>query len=166
MAIENKVIDNFLEKEDYLSIKHMMLDDWKNFPWFYTPSVASLDDYDIYFVHTFQEKQFNLQSPTLNNLTPILKKMNITDLWRVKGNLFPNQNKFIEHNSHIDYDEPHQAAIYYINTNDGYTKLEDGTKVDSVANRLLLFNGSKHHSSTNCTNDKIRVNINFNYISK
>jgi hypothetical protein len=166
MAIENKIIDNFLSEEEYLKIKYMMLDDWRNFPWFYTPSVATLNDNDIYFVHTFQEKQYNLQSPTLNNLTPILKKMNIDDLWRVKGNLFPNQNKFIEHDAHIDYNEPHQAAIYYINTNNGYTKLKDGTKVDSVANRLLLFNGSEYHSSTNCTNDKIRVNINFNYISK
>ena len=35
--------------------------------------------------------------------------------------------------------------IYYINTNNGYTKLEDGTKVMSVANRLLLFDGSTSH---------------------
>ena len=166
MAIENKIIDNFLSEEEYLKIKYMMLDDWRNFPWFYTPSVASENDNDIYFVHTFQEKELDLESPYLHKLHSILKKMNIDDLWRVKGNLFPNQNKFIEHDAHIDYDEPHQAAIYYINTNNGYTKLKDGTKVDSVANRLLLFNGSEYHSSTNCTNDKIRVNINFNYISK
>ena len=166
MAIENKIIDNFLSEEEYLKIKYMMLDDWRNFPWFYTPSVASENDNDIYFVHTFQEKELDLESPYLHKLHYILKKMNIDDLWRVKGNLFPNQNKFIEHDAHIDYNEPHQAAIYYINTNNGYTKLKDGTKVDSVANRLLLFNGSEYHSSTNCTNDKIRVNINFNYISK
>jgi len=158
------VIDNFLNEYDYLNIKHMVLGDWRNFPWFYTPHVATDEDNDIYFVHTFQEKEFDLESPYLHKLQPILKKLEIEDLWRVKGNLFPNQNKFVEHQPHVDYDEPHQAAIYYINSNNGYTKLDDGTKVDSVANRLLLFDGSKHHSSTNCTNDKIRVNINFNYI--
>ena len=166
MIIENKIIDNFLSDDEYLKIRYMMLDDWRNFPWFYIPHVASHDDNDIYFVHTFQEKQYDLQYSSLDTLAPILKKLNIVDLWRVKGNLFPNQNKFIEHDSHIDYEEPHQAAIYYINSNNGYTKLDDGTKVDSVANRLLLFNGSKHHASTNCTNNKVRVNINFNYISK
>ena len=81
-----------------------------------------------------------------------------------KRNLYPNQNKFIEHDTHIDYDEPHQAAIYYINTNNGYTKLEDGTKVSSIANRMLFFDGSKNHQSTNCTDEKIRLNINFNYL--
>jgi len=162
--IKFEIIDNFLSEKEYLKIKHLMLDDWKNFPWFYTPSVASENDNDIYFVHTFQEKEFNLQSPTLQNLIPILKKLNIVDLWRVKGNLYPNQNKFIEHDTHIDYDEPHQAAIYYINTNNGYTKLEDGTKVSSIANRMLFFDGSKNHQSTNCTDEKIRLNINFNYL--
>jgi hypothetical protein len=166
MAIENKIIDNFLSEDEYLKIRYMMLDDWRNFAWFYTPHVADEEDNNIYFIHTFQEQKYDVESPYLHNLHTILKKLNIDDLWRVKGNLFPNQSKFIEHNTHVDYDEPHQAAIYYINTNNGYTKLEDGTKVDSVANRLLLFDGSKKHASTNCTNDKIRVNINFNYISK
>ena len=166
MAIENKIIDNFLSEDEYLKIRYMMLDDWRNFPWFYTPHVADEEDKNIYFIHTFQEQKCDVESPYLHNLHTILKKLNIDDLWRVKGNLYPNQNKFIEHNTHVDYDEPHQAAIYYINTNNGYTKFEDGTKVDSVANRLLLFDGSKKHASTNCTNDKIRVNINFNYISK
>ena len=161
-----EVIDNFLSKEEHLKIKYMMLDDYRNFPWFYTPNVAEEGDNDIYFVHTFQEKEFDLESPYLHKLHPILEKMNIDDLWRVKGNLFPNQNKFIEHNTHIDYDEPHQAAIYYINTNNGYTKLEDGTKVMSVANRMLFFDGSKNHNSTNCIDKKVRININFNYIRR
>ena len=42
--------------------------------------------------------------------------------------------------------------------------LEDGTKVESIQNRLLLFAPSKTHNSTSCTDAKVRVNINFNYI--
>ena len=42
--------------------------------------------------------------------------------------------------------------------------LEDGTKVDSVANRLLLFNSSLNHNSSTTTNAKGRYNININYI--
>ena len=112
-----EIIDNFLSEEEYLKIKYMMLDNYNNFPWFYTPNVADENDNNIYFVHTFQEKELDLESPYLQELHPILKKLNIEDLWRVKGNLFHNQNEFIEHNTHIDYEEPHQAAIYYINTN-------------------------------------------------
>jgi len=82
----------------------------------------------------------------------------------VKGNLFPNQNKFIEHNTHIDYDEPHQAAIYYINTNNGYTSFKDPTKkVSSVANRCAIFDGHHQHRSSNCTDQKCRITLNVNY---
>lgn len=167
--IKNEVIDNFLSEEDYLNIKLMMLYDWRKFPWFYTPNVADKNDnvnMSVYFVHTFQEKEYDLLSPYLKNLQPILSRLDIQDLWRVKGNLYPNQNIFSEHSLHQDYQQPHQAAIYYINTNNGYTKLDDGTKIDSIANRLLLFDGSKSHCSTNCTNERVRMNINFNYIRR
>ena len=50
-----------------------------------------------------------------------------------------------------------------MNTCDGYTKLKDGTKIDSVANRVLLFDPSKEHCSTTTTNVPARFNININY---
>ena len=59
---------------------------------------------------------------------------------------------------------PHKGAIFYINTNNGFTVLEDGTEIASVSNRLLLFNPSEPHHSTSCTDVKRRVNINFNYL--
>ena len=82
---------------------------------------------------------------------------------RVKCNLYPATFKIREHENHTDYDFSHKAAIFYLNTCDGYTKLEDGTKVDSVENRLLLFDAGNPHCSSTCTNKKARFNINFNY---
>ena len=40
---------------------------------------------------------------------------------------------------------------------------EDGTKVKSVANRLVIFQ-VKHHGGTSCTDETKRIVINFNYI--
>ena len=57
-----------------------------------------------------------------------------------------------------------KSAIFYINTNNGLTVLEDGTEIKSVANRLLLFNASEPHHSTTTSNENRRVNINFNYL--
>ena len=58
----------------------------------------------------------------------------------------------------------HKSAIFYINNNDGYTILNNGkTKIESIANRILFFDSTKNHSSTHCTNDHARVNININY---
>jgi hypothetical protein len=41
--------------------------------------------------------------------------------------------------------------------------LKDGTKIDSVENRILFFNPSEEHDSENCTDEKTRINININY---
>jgi hypothetical protein len=64
---------------------------------------------------------------------------------------------------HRDFSFKHKGAIYCVNTNNGGTKLEDGTIIGSVANRLLLFDPSTLHDSTNCTDKKARINININY---
>jgi hypothetical protein len=64
---------------------------------------------------------------------------------------------------HIDYKYKHNGAIFSINTNNGGTILKDGTKIDSVENRILFFNPSEEHDSENCTDEKTRINININY---
>ena len=51
-----------------------------------------------------------------------------------------------------------------MNTNNGYTKFEDGTTVKSEANRMVTFPASMRHLGTTCTDQKIRVVINFNYL--
>jgi hypothetical protein len=48
-------------------------------------------------------------------------------------------------------------------TCDGFTSLDDGTKIESIENRLLLFDSNKPHASSTCTNAKARFNMNFNY---
>ena len=47
--------------------------------------------------------------------------------------------------------------------NDGYTRFEDGTKIESVANRVAVFESNLKHCGTTCTNTKSRVVINLNY---
>ena len=99
-----------------------------------------------------------------------LKKMNSSqiinpsDLVRVKANLYLRTDEIVHNDNHIDYEFEHTAAILYVKTNDGLTILEDGTECESIANRLLLFDASKPHHSTSCTDQKRRVNININYI--
>ena len=45
----------------------------------------------------------------------------------------------------------------------GYTIFEDGAKVESVANRMITFPANVKHKGTSCSDEKTRVNINFNY---
>ena len=62
-----------------------------------------------------------------------------------------------------DYNFDHKGALFSLNTCDGHTNV-DGTKVDSVKNRMLFFNPQVIHNSTNCTDEQFRCNININYM--
>ena len=84
----------------------------------------------------------------------------------------PCQNKVVEHGLHIDVTDAEtnkighlmKTSILYMNTNDGYTKFEDGTKVESVANRMVTFPNSMKHTGTTTSNSEYRLVINFNYV--
>ena len=62
----------------------------------------------------------------------------------------------------IHFDWNHNGGVFSLNTCDGFTVI-DGEEIPSVANRMLFFDPSIMHHSTNCTNDPCRMNINFNY---
>ena len=55
------------------------------------------------------------------------------------------------------------TSILYLNTNNGYTEFENGTKVESIKNRLIKFPLSYRHTGTTCTNQPFRSVINFTY---
>ena len=156
-----EVVDNFLPQEEFNSIKNILMGN--DFPWYYIPSVVdSMDTDNFYFVHTFFDN-LKVNSNYYIVLNPILQKLNIKALIRAKSNLYTGTKKLINHKKHIDYNFEHKGAVFYINTNNGFTVLDDSTKIKSVENRLLVFESHKIHNSTNCTNEQTRVNINFNY---
>jgi len=56
-----------------------------------------------------------------------------------------------------------------MNTNNGYTYFNNGGRngsdkfVNSKENTIVFFKANQKHYGTTCTNEKIRVLINFNY---
>ncbi len=170
MEIKNfKIIDNFLDKDIFLNIKNIM--EGNNFNWFLNKNITFTDSKQenlngSYFTHMFfidVEDRF-LCSNYFNLIVPILTKINMKKLIRVKGNIYLKTQKKEHHLKHTDYSFDHMGAIYYINTNDGHTILENNIEIDSIENRLLIFNPSLPHSSTSTTNSKFRININFNFL--
>ena len=159
-----KVIDNFLSKEEHQKIYDVMLS--KDFPWFYMPDM-SFEEIEsknslFYMIHLFYYRD-KPNSNFFNILPNLLNKLKIKSLIKVKGNFYPNQGIKDINEMHRDFSFKHKGAIYCVNTNNGGTKLEDGTIIDSVATRLLLFDPSTLHDSINCSNKKARINININY---
>jgi hypothetical protein len=159
-----KIIDNFLEEEYFKNISVMTT---SYFPWFMQERTSGEGDEDrdkenLYFTHMFFFES-DWKSAFHNIVRPILNKLDIKSLIRVKGNLYTKTNELFIHNKHVDFNYKHQGALYYVNDNNGFTILNDGTKIESKKNRLLLFDSSTPHQSTTCTNVPFRINININY---
>jgi hypothetical protein len=95
-------------------------------------------------------------------IDPILCKINPSAIVRVKANLQPVTEKIHIHDFHLDHNNfDGKIAIFYINSNNGYTIFKDGTRIESIENRLLVFDGDLLHTGTTCTDQKVRVVINF-----
>jgi len=162
MSIPFQIIDDFLPQEEFEIVSNIVNDE--SFYWQYIPSVASntanVDDF--YFVHMIYDNE--PLSEHYNTISNIFKdRLDIKALKRIKANLYTRTETLVNHAIHRDYEYCHKGAIYYINSNDGFTVLEDGTKVESKANRVLLFDPCSIHNSTSCSDTQARLNINFNY---
>ena len=62
--------------------------------------------------------------------------------------------------------EKFKTAVYYCNTNNGSTLFQNGKRIDSKANRIVIFDGHQKHCGVDCTDENVRVVINFNYFEK
>ena len=156
-----KILDNYLKEDDYKTLKLIMESD--EFPWFYN-SEKVIGDKGLFksqLVHIFYKNNF-INSKFFNYLYPIIKKLNSLSLIHIKANLNPISHKLIKFGNHVDQDFKCKAALYYLNNNDGYTKIGN-RKVDSKGNRMVLFDADQKHYGTNSTNCNNRMVINFNY---
>jgi len=160
------IIDNFLSDDDFELTQHFFLGtdiDWK-FNNCIVSSERGIDQYQ--FIHELCNVQFPFDSNYSNFIQPLLTKLNARFIFRLKANLRPRTNQIVHSNYHIDMDLNQQTAIFYLNTNDGYTRFKDPSipDVQSVANRLVTFDGSLQHCGTSCTDQNVRVLLNINYI--
>jgi len=165
-----EVIDNFLSEEEHRQIENSLMGN--DFPWFYNNNIIDehdvMDDKNNYqFIHIFYN-DFTIKSGYYDVIVPLLQKINPAALIRIKANLNPNRETQTHYSYHVDVDGKFKAktAVYYVNTNNGQTIFIDGTKVDSVANRLVVFDKDILHTNTTCTDQKMRCVINLNYIEK
>ena len=168
MKNQMKIQDNFLPQEQYETIRDTMMA--ADFPWFYNSSVLYGTDHDNdisdrgQLMHCFYtENEKHEVSHHFPLLTSLLDKLKVNTIFRIKANLQLRTESIEKTGWHVDGYAPCTTSIYYINSNDGVTELEDGTLIDSVANRMVSFNGRTKHRGSTHTNTKTRVLINLNY---
>lgn len=162
-----KIIPNYIKNEELeQNVKSFLMGD--RFDYYYQDSVALNDDPsdpNFFFCHTMFNEGGNRQSNAfIPIMMPLLGGLNFEILYRAKVNCYPRFSEHIQTGMHVDMnDTPHKVGLYSVNTNNGYTLFEDGTKVESVENQMVIFDGHLKHCSVGQTDEKVRVNVNINF---
>jgi hypothetical protein len=169
-----KVVDNVLSESDFKIIKDYFTGSMI-VPYYLTDTLESppkesyLDCFQ--FVHMSIAESNTLYQESLNILTPLLRVLNPYTVIRLKVNITHKTSKVIENGLHTDEAEDRvpkdtkvKSSIFYLNSNDGYTSFETGERIESVENRLLLFDAMKKHAGSTCTNAQYRAVVNCVYI--
>ena len=161
-----KVIDNFLSDFDYQLALSIVEDDnttWRCGEVVFEELLKCPIQFNRQFSHFIHVEDKSTMYYLV--LLPILKILNIKDedIIRAKINNNLATENIIEHGFHIDTEIKSKTIIYYFNTNNGYTLFENGNKVESISNRLIIFDSSMHHTGTTCTNKSNRYVLNINY---
>ncbi len=175
--LDLRVKDNFLSDRDFWFLKDLFFNEgtiyYPTWTIATTDEVSRPDNYDDWFLtHPIYDDTKILSTAfddVKEKLVEPIKLLELTDfaaLTRLKVNFYPHTNEVNEHKAHTDTSHTRRwrGGIYCLNTCDGYTGFPDGTKVDSVENRLILFDSLEPHFSTSTSNAQARLNININYV--
>jgi hypothetical protein len=162
--MQYEVLNNFLEEKEFNLIKSTLLR--SNFPWYYNNEVVYNDKNNFQFTHIFFIDH-SIVSNMFNLIKPLINKINPISLVRIKANLTTKTDTIVEHGCHVDYDiqktDKMKTSIFYINSNNGYTRFKNKKMIKSKENRLLSFNTDMEHTGSTCTDENVRVVINLNY---
>ena len=164
MASEVQVYDNFLSETDLNKLEKLLLTP-ETFPYYFNSGKVLEGDGFVQFTHKFYSDD-NITSDFFENLKPILEKLNVISLIRIKSNLQIKDTEIRTTPMHHDVDDPienQKTGIFYMNTNNGKTIFEDGEQIDSVRNRMIIFPASKRNTGTTHIDTTYRCLINFNW---
>ena len=168
-----KIVDNFLPIFEFNPIKNQI--ESIDFPWYWQEHSHGniiegkfVGDDVPQLIHGFVEDG-NTSSHYYYffKSSSCFSKLNVERIDKFKVNC---NYKTSDKNTgwfHTDYDDDRKhkmmTSILYINTNNGGTKFEDGTFVNSVSNRMVTFDCSLKHAPVSCTDNNRRIVVNINY---
>jgi len=154
MTVKNyEIVNDFLDKEVFKSLQTYLMSD--KIPWFNMIGPWG------YFNHQFYS---NIDtSPFFDIISPITEKLNVKIPININAKLFCNTGALSQHLIPVEVSDPHTTAIFFVNSNDGYTMLDDETKIESVENSVLFYDGSRQTINTNCADQKVRLLLKLDY---
>lgn len=164
-----RVLDDFLDPAEFQRLREAVSAPefpWRQIPILFPPPAGLDGSYNVQFVHGFLQRKpgFRFDSDRLPLLAPLLRKVDARHWIKAKLNRTLRRDKSVVYGWHVDTRRPGATtAVFYLNTNNGGTAFEDGRRVDSVANRMVMFDARLRHSGASCTDaaDRLVLNLNF-----
>ena len=158
-----KIMKNVLDQKIFTGLEELFFEEFNSFPWYYSRHLLSGDDY-FQLVHNFCTDD-KVSSPFYSDFLPVLKILNPKRVVRMRANLLGRTPKREKHGFHFDFKDC-RTALFYLNTTNGPTFFKNGPTISCEKNTLVEFDSNLAHASSSCTDKKIRVVVNFNYIPK
>ena len=162
MKRKYKEIKNFLDKEKFNKLKSFI--NSTDFPWYFKEEQTPNNDH--YFFSHLIYKEHQPKSLIYDYIIPVLDNLNCKMISEIRVNLLLKENKPYSSHFHCDRNYNCNTAIFYINTNNGFTLLgkKENIKIKCEENKMLIFNSKFEHCAVSQTDESKRVVINFNYI--
>lgn len=155
------IIDDFLPEDKFNQLQEFLMGPF--FPWYYNDQVVKNNDGKFQFVHTAYKEDVG-PSVFYSHFDECQKLLNVNKIYRIKTNLTVGTSFSQDSVYHTDnLNGAVKTAIFYVNTNNGGTRFKNYGKVQSVSNRMVIFDSDIMHCGATCTNQKRRVVVNFNY---
>ena len=163
-----KVIDNFLNNQFYEKLSYDIKGE--HMPWYYTKIDVDLKKSmnNGLFTYTYYGNHKPLSDKFDEHIRPITESLDVEALILVRANLVLRDVDTIETPYHTDNNCLYSTTgILFLTTCNAKTVLKIKNKevfIDSVENRMLIFDGATLHNSTTTTDAPARFNINFNFL--
>jgi len=188
-----RIIDDALGANAFSLLYHVVTD--MGTPWYFTGTTYGDDEEDVPEHYSFGNSPDPdttlgriLEATVMNLLDRAGIKIN--NLYRIRlGLIYPNGEKSMVHEAHIDSPSRHEVGLFYLTDSNGPTYIYKNTRdekdryddshayyVEHVkdnlelwetfeckANRLVMFNGDHYHASSTPTDVGRRITLNFNY---
>ena len=176
-----RVIDNYFDEEIFNQVLNFFAHEQTH--WYLTTGISDPDgtaatSYDsspldsYFFCHPVYDHML-MRSTCFHKLIELIEGpfkrtlgTELNTITRIKCNLYPRTEIVNRHPWHIDSSEQPalRGALLMLNTCDGFTGFIDGTKVNSVANRIAFFDATEKHHSTSTSDQSYRMTLNINYV--
>jgi hypothetical protein len=163
-----KIIDNFLEKDFFQKVKNTISNE--DFPWRRRARMTtgkgeeSDHGYFTYCFYNYLKDQSDLYE---NIIIPILNKLEAKAVIQARANMNIKQLFLSDaSNYHTDTFTKNKTAILNLTSCDGGTHLMHENNeifIESVENRMLVFDANILHRSVKHNNCDVRYYINLNY---